>query len=71
MVEKKLAYLRKDLYERGLRVPVGEEFHYFSTRPLRFRWYKDEDFQVYYKGKWREAYSIDWNFTENSEAIYN
>lgn len=54
-----LATIREDLIGEE-NVPVGKEF-YGDAKPLPYRWVADA-FQVHYKGKWRIAESIDWEF---------
>lgn len=57
-----LAKVRLDLIEKGQSVPVGNE-NYDGKEPLMYRWTDDDEgFQVFYKGKWVEAMSIDWVF---------
>lgn len=56
----KKATIRKDILSKGLSVPVGEGY-YGSKKALPYRWIGD-DFQVLLKGKWNEAYSIDFEF---------
>lgn len=57
--------VRKDLLKLGLGVPVGD-FFYYSKEPLPYRWInedsEDETFQVFYRGNWLEAHSIDFDF---------
>ena len=56
------AKVRSDLIEKGLAVPVGNEY-YDGKKPLMYRWIDDDkEFQVFYKGKWVEGNSIDWVF---------
>lgn len=62
MEKEKLAYVRKELIDDDLGVPVGD-YMYSEKAPLPYRWV-DNDFQVLYLGKWRDANSIDWNFEE-------
>ena len=54
------AFIRKDLIQLELAVPVGN-FYYFSTESLLYRWVGDL-FQVLFKNKWRNSESIDWDF---------
>jgi hypothetical protein len=66
--EYPLAWVRTDLIEKNLAVPVGEDY-YGDKKPLPYRWVDafydgDEDFQVLYAGVWVDAQSIDWVFTE-------
>ncbi len=61
--EQKLAWLRTDLLEKRLGVPVGEVY-YGSKEPLPYRWVNEETFEVCYCGEWLEAQSIDWDFTD-------
>ncbi len=50
--------IRKDLIEQELSVPVGDDY-LFTLEPVKCRWVDDEFFEVFYNGKWQEAYSID------------
>lgn len=59
-IEYSLAVVRKDLLEEKLGVPVGEGY-YYAADPLPYRWI-NEEFQVYYNGKWESAESIDFDF---------
>lgn len=55
--------IRKDILERGLGVPVG--FYYASGKQLyKYRWTGKgaEVFQIWYRGKWNTAESIDFEF---------
>jgi hypothetical protein len=61
-----LAYIREDLLERNLAIPVGRKY-YSLKEPLKCRWKGDWIFQVYLDKKWRKAESIDWNFISNKE----
>lgn len=56
----KMASVRGDLLEYGVKVPVGEGF-YGDKFPLPYRW-RGNNFQVKYKNVWEKAYSIDWDF---------
>lgn len=65
------AYIRTDLLGRE-NPPVGVEY-YSKKEPLPYRWLGETDewegeFQVYYKGGWKEACSIDWDFDEVGKA---
>ncbi len=61
MVEKtKFARIREDIWLKNLSVPVGDGY-YSSRVKLPYRWNKEE-FQVFYKGVWCSAESIDWEF---------
>jgi len=56
--------IREDLIstDPDVGVPVGDEY-FRGPGLLRYRWLDDVDrFEVYYKGKWQEAYSIDFDF---------
>jgi len=57
----KFAKMRTDLWNGRLSVPVGESY-FLSQKKVPYRWIGDETFQVFYKGKWQEAQSIDWEF---------
>lgn len=60
--EENFCTVREDLIEQELAVPIGDEF-YCDTAPLLYRWRNnDADFEVFYNGKWQEAYSIDFEF---------
>jgi hypothetical protein len=56
----KLAYLRDDLIDSGLSVPVGNTF-YGDKTPLHYK-IDREGFRVKLNNKWQEAESIDWNY---------
>lgn len=58
--KNKLAKIREDIWLENLSVPVGE-FFYSSRVKLPYRWVKKQ-FQVFYKGNWENADSIDWEF---------
>lgn len=59
------AIVRADLRKERQRVPIGN-LYYGGKTPLKYRWRnEDEDneqFEVFFKGRWREAYSIDFDF---------
>jgi hypothetical protein len=60
-----LAWLRLDIIDKGHAVPIGndgEEIYYGGKEPLEYRWVDDETFRVKFHGKWKEAYSIDFDF---------
>lgn len=61
MVMSNVAFIRKDLLRAKLGVPIGYEY-YFESKPLKYRWLSDIDFQVLFKNKWQSAESIDWDF---------
>lgn len=54
-------YIRKDLLEMSLGVPVGNTY-YWEDAPLEYRWVDDTRFEVKYNGEWQEAESMDWEF---------
>jgi hypothetical protein len=58
-----LAWIRPDIIEKGLAVPVGQVF-YGKGKPLPYRWFNEETFEVCYCGEWVEAQSIDWDFSD-------
>jgi hypothetical protein len=58
-----LAWIRPDIIEKSLAVPVGEVY-YGSSKPLPYRWFNEETFEVCYCGEWVEAQSIDWDFSD-------
>ncbi len=61
---KDLAWIRPDIIEKNLAVPVGSGY-YGGKDPLPYRWLgNDEVFEVLYGGVWVEAQSIDWDFTD-------
>ncbi len=61
---KNLAWVRVDLIEKNLAVPVGSDY-YGGKEPLPFRWLDDDEgFQILYMGAWVDAQSIDWDFTD-------
>lgn len=57
----KYARVREDILNDNLSVQVGNNF-YGNKGKRPYRWIGDETFQVFYKGKWQEAQSIDWEF---------
>jgi hypothetical protein len=57
-----IARMRPELFNNGLAVPVGDEY-YYDLAPRKYRWHNNT-FQVFYKGTWQNAYSIDWEFIE-------
>lgn len=59
-----MAILRRDLKADGTAVPIDYGKYYFrGSKPLKYRWLADVDgFQVFFRGQWREAYSIDFDF---------
>ncbi len=59
----RLAWIRTDILRRNLAVPVGNLW-YGEQKPLLSRWISEEDFQVHYNCEWRNASSIDWDFTD-------
>lgn len=60
-IKIKYARIREEIWLENLSVPVGDGF-YGSRIKLPYRWIGDETFQVFYKGKWQNAESIDWEF---------
>lgn len=58
---KNKAYIRKDLLEMGLGVPVGNTY-YWEDAPLEYRWVNENHFEVFYNNEWQEAESMDWEF---------
>ena len=68
--------IRRDLLGVGVSVPVGDGYSDQAT-PFWTRWINgdqlgDNDFQVWHKGQWRTAQSIDFEDIENnmSETQY-
>ncbi len=62
---KNLAWVRVDLIEKNLAVPVGSDY-YGGKDPLPYRWLDDDEgFQILYMGVWVDAQSIDWDFTDD------
>lgn len=61
--KKSFCTVRKDILDMKLGVPVGN-FHYSDNKPLPYRWSDEQDgkFEILYKGRWQEAYSIDFEF---------
>ena len=57
----RLAFIRKDLLERNLSVPCGDDY-YSSENPLFYRWINGDNFEVWLSGEWKPAFSIDWDF---------
>lgn len=61
----KPAQIRPDLLAEGTGVPVGDKFYHLSE-PLPYRWKNEgednEQFQVFFEGKWQDAESIDFDF---------
>jgi hypothetical protein len=58
---KHRAVLRKDILEAELSIPIGGEY-YFGNKIFRYKYNKKDEFFVYYKGGWKEADSIDFDF---------
>lgn len=54
------AKIRKDLLDSGTSVPVGDGY-YQGSKPILYRWVTDDSFQVFFNGKWVEAWSEDWD----------
>ncbi len=67
MVNRTKVKIRQDLQEQELGVPVGN-FYLFGNEYLESRWInedqEDETFQVFYRGQWLDAVSIDWELVE-------
>lgn len=59
----KRAWVRVDLLNKGLAVPVGDDCFYGAAKPLYYRWVDFDTFEVFYNGRWLSAESIDWDFT--------
>lgn len=57
------AVVRADLRKQRQRVPIGN-LYFGGKTPLPCRWRNDDDehFEVYFKGRWRTAMSIDFDF---------
>lgn len=53
--------IRKDILKKGLAVPIGDK-HYSPSYELQYRWKTEDDFQVFFMGKWQDAESIDFDF---------
>ena len=66
MADKKLASIRKDLVEKGEKVPVGDKY-YGGKEPLEYKW-EGDDFFVKLDGKWLKAESVDWEFEKGGKA---
>jgi hypothetical protein len=61
MYKHKKCKLRPDLVKLELSVPIGGSDYLSDPSPINYRWVDDE-FQVYFNGKWQTAYSIDFEF---------
>jgi len=60
-----VAKIRKDLLKDGLAVPIsiGDKTKYLRGKNgYNYRWISEDDFQICYRGKWWDAYSIDFDF---------
>lgn len=61
-----LCRVRSDLVLSELSVPLGNGEYFGGVTPLPYRWKNldqdDEQFQVYIKGSWQDALSIDFEF---------
>ncbi len=73
--EEVKARIRKDLRLKGLRVPIGENDMHGNPRWVQCRWLNldpnDEDneqFQVFSNGAWKEAESIDFEFSNEPKS---
>lgn len=66
--EIKLCSVRKDIVEKGDKVPL-EDGKYVSKGNFEYRWTGDDDdvFQIKNKGKWIGAESIDFEFDNKLE----
>lgn len=59
-----LAWVRVDIIEKGLAVPVGSDF-YGGKLPLPYRSNGDDGvFEILYGGLWVDAQSVDWIFSD-------
>jgi len=56
--------IRADLISQNLGIPVGTGHipKEDEKNKFKFRWVNDEIFEIFYKGKWQEAESIDFDF---------
>ena len=57
-------WMRNDLYEDGLHIPVGEDNYILNRSPHAYKWKGDDDFLIFLNGCWQEAESADWEFEE-------
>jgi len=62
--------MRKELYDDGISVPVGDDY-YHSLKPLRYRYNIRDEMEVYYKGEWKEVVGTDWEFVSPLDAPKN
>jgi hypothetical protein len=62
MKKDRYCVIRKELQENNASVPIGCLF-FSGANKLKYRWDHDE-FQVYYLNRWRDAYSIDFDFID-------
>ena len=63
MKAKHYCTIRKDVRKHLLAVPIGNYFE-GGSKPLEYRWASSVKFQIFYKGKWRNAQSIDFDFND-------
>lgn len=62
-IKRNYCYQRKDLIEKELSIPVGDESILFKrNQPIQYKRLKDDTFVIKYKGRWKEAESIDFDF---------
>lgn len=64
------AIIRKDLYDSNVSIPIGDGYYHDLT-PLEYRWKREdtekEQFQVLHNSRWKNAYSIDFDFIEEEK----
>ena len=64
-MSKLMCVIREGLQEDGVIALIGT-LYYLGLEPLEYRWInegqKNEQFQVFFKGKWLDACSIDFDF---------
>lgn len=64
-MSKKLCIQRKDLLEKGLKIPVGESLYLTIDTPVEYRCYPTPfDFEILTKSGWLTADHIDFDFIE-------
>lgn len=67
-IKEGLAYVRQELLNKNLSVPVGDVIMYHDEKPLPYRWINEtEVFQILYEGEWHKGVSTDWDFDEDGK----
>lgn len=60
---KNICSVRPDLYQ--YKIPVGDNKYIDPDRKrkrFKYRWQTENDFEIFFNGKWESAQSIDFNF---------